>query len=340
LAAYVAAASASATVLSGEADAAVVGNGTVQPFGINQEVNIDFNGDGQVDFQIDHDRYNLNGTDIDYLQIDKNDINGASPGENILPMDGAVPFAVPEGVTQNDPWESAYANSTQGAYPLALNAGISVGPGTTFDFQEGDNYNGSGTTIRANRLIDEDMGQIDAALQPGEGLTAPTDGPNFLGLGGEVRYLGLRMALNAGPAGTGGPYNYGWIGIRIDNEADATGAVVGYAYESTPGTAIVTGDLGPTKPGDYNRNGRVDGEDFLVWQQQFGSTVPAGTGADGNNDTQVNALDYGIWTGAFGTASPVGTAVPEPASLASALVGGCVLCGAWLRKRLRRRSQA
>ena len=29
---------------------------TVQPFGINQEVNIDFNGDGQIDWQLDHDR--------------------------------------------------------------------------------------------------------------------------------------------------------------------------------------------------------------------------------------------------------------------------------------------
>ena len=31
------------------------------------------------------------------------------------------------------------------------------------------------------------------------------------------------------------PLTYGWIGIRIDNEADATGAVVGYAYENTGG---------------------------------------------------------------------------------------------------------
>jgi hypothetical protein len=47
-------------------------------------------------------------------------------------------------------------------------------------------------------------------------------------LGGQVRYLGLKMDLNNTNA-----FNYGWVGIRIDNEADATGAVVGYAYENT-----------------------------------------------------------------------------------------------------------
>jgi hypothetical protein len=36
--------------------------------------------------------------------------------------------------------------------------------------------------------------------------------------------------------------NYGWIGVRIDNEADATGAVVGYGYETT-GLPILAGQV-------------------------------------------------------------------------------------------------
>ena len=40
-----------------------------------------------------------------------------------------------------------------------------------------------------------------------------------------------------------GQINYGWIGIRITNAADATGEVVGYAYETTPGVGITAGTV-------------------------------------------------------------------------------------------------
>src|SRR4051812_10738020 len=56
--------------------AVVVGSSAVQPFGVNGSVNIDFNSDGQTDFQIDHDRVTLpsGGPTLDFLQVDKNDI--------------------------------------------------------------------------------------------------------------------------------------------------------------------------------------------------------------------------------------------------------------------------
>src|SRR4051794_34777144 len=59
LATYLTAAGAVGAVMATEAKAIVVGNNTVQPFGINGSVNIDFNSDGQTDFQIDHDRVTL-----------------------------------------------------------------------------------------------------------------------------------------------------------------------------------------------------------------------------------------------------------------------------------------
>src|SRR5690242_15165178 len=70
LAAYAAAAGAVSAVMGSEAKAVVVGNNTVQPFGINGEVRIDFNQDGQTDFSIDHDRVTLpsGGPTLDYLQ--------------------------------------------------------------------------------------------------------------------------------------------------------------------------------------------------------------------------------------------------------------------------------
>jgi hypothetical protein len=243
LASYLSAASAIGAVTAAESQAVVVGNSTVQPFGINGAVNIDFNNDGQTDFQIDHDRVNLSGSTLDYLQIDKNDVNGElnplifDPGPDTTfqatPfMDGATP--------RNDANNSAYAinPNMQGSYPAALTAGTSIGPTASFDFQESGNFQGGGKNIRANRLIDEDATQVDQMLggQPASGVQVPFNGPNFIGLGGDVRYLGLKMELN-----NAGVTNYGWVGVRIDNEADATGAVVGYGYETLPNIPIAAG---------------------------------------------------------------------------------------------------
>jgi hypothetical protein len=109
---------------------------------------------------------------------------------------------------------------------------------SSFDWQETSNFQSTGKDIRANRLIDEDATQIDQVLggQPASGVQVPFNGPNFDNLAGEVRYLGLKMELN-----NSGLTNYGWVGIRIDNEADATGAVVGYAYQTIPGRPIAAG---------------------------------------------------------------------------------------------------
>jgi hypothetical protein len=245
LAAYLTTAGAVSAAMASEAQAIVVGNNNVQPFGVNGVVSIDFNQDGQTDFQIDHDRYNLNGTNLDYLQIDKNDINGETnplafdPGPNTTFH--ATPFQ--DGATaRNDADNSGYViTGPQGSYPAALTLGSTIGPLSTFDFQEGDNFQGSGKWIRANRLIDEDATQIDQVLggRPPSGVQVPFSGPNFVGLAPtDVRYVGVKMELN-----DTGLTNYGWIGLRITNEADATGEVVGYAYETIPSVPIAAGDV-------------------------------------------------------------------------------------------------
>lgn len=246
LAAYLTAAGAVSAAMASDASAIVVGNNTVQPFGVNGVVPIDFNADGQTDFQIDHDRVTLpsGGPTLDYLQIDKNDINGEGNPLAFDPGPGccfqATPFS--DGASaRNDANNSAFLiTGAQGSYPAALTAGTPIGPPATFDWQEGDNFNGSGKWIRSNRLIDEDATQIDQVLggRPASGVQVPTNGPNFLGLGGQVRYLGLQMELN-----NSGANNYGWIGIRITNEADATGEVVGFGYQTTPGVPINAGEV-------------------------------------------------------------------------------------------------
>lgn len=67
--------------------------------------------------------------------------------------------------------------------------------------------------------------------------------------------------------------------------------------------------------GDYSGNGTVGIEDYAIWKGAFGTSVTAGTGADGNNDGLVNLADYTIWRDNLGStlAPPVQAArVPEP----------------------------
>jgi hypothetical protein len=239
LAAYLAAAGAVGSFLASEAQAVIVGSHASQSVGINGAAPIDFNSDGQIDFEIDHDRVDLGGGNVvDYLQLDKNDTNGASLGENPLPINVFDTFDL-NSTPANNTADAKYVipTATASDYPAALTLGTPIGPGSFLDFQEGDNFQASGKTIRANRLIDEDAGQVDQVLG---GLTAaqiqvPTNGPNFLGLAGQTRYLGVQMNLNSA-----GPVTYGWIGIEITNEADATANVVGWAYE-TSGSPISAG---------------------------------------------------------------------------------------------------
>jgi hypothetical protein len=256
-----------------------------------------------------------------------------------------------------------------GGYAVALKPGVEIGgsaanptgsfvPGTNWDWQEGSNFLGGGTYIRANRLIDEDMGQIDS--NEGRAVTVP-NGPqpelpdleDFIGLGGEVRYLGVRVDLNdaafPGLNNSGDPnfhqqHWYGWIGIRITNEADATGEVVGWGYETEMGKSILAGATGQAAvPGDYNGNGAVDAADYAVWRDNNGrmSGATAAQG-DGTGDGMVNAADYSFWRERFGTAGS-GTvagvdslaAVPEPSSLFLGLGTAVAMVAVFLQRKLR-----
>ena len=246
LAAYLASAGALGTAVASEAEAAIVGNSTVQPFGVNGVVNIDFNMDGQIDFQVDHDRVdltNMGGGVLDYLQIDKNDINGETNPLVFDPIAGNQAATFPPNMTTpNDANESAYVinPNMQGSYPAALTLGTPIGPTSSFDWQESNNFQSGGKWIRANRLMDEDATTIDQVLggRPASGVQVPFNGPNFDALGGDVRYLGLKMDLN-----NTNLFNYGWVGVRITNEADATGEVVGWAYQTIPGAPILAGAI-------------------------------------------------------------------------------------------------
>jgi GH25 family lysozyme M1 (1,4-beta-N-acetylmuramidase) len=98
--------------------------------------------------------------------------------------------------------------------------------------------------------------------------------------------------------------------------------------------------------GDFNRDGKVDGRDYIVWRKSKGQTVQIYSGADANGDGTINTADYTMLREHFGQTSGSGAGagaalgdgtVPEPVSIW--LVGGsfCFLAthrGLLVRRRL------
>jgi GH25 family lysozyme M1 (1,4-beta-N-acetylmuramidase) len=78
-------------------------------------------------------------------------------------------------------------------------------------------------------------------------------------------------------------------------------------------------------PGDYNRDGHVDAEDYEAWRNSFGDSGLA----DGNADGTVNAADFVIWRSAMSSAgagaAAMSAAVPEPSALLLLATAGLLL---------------
>ena len=88
-------------------------------------------------------------------------------------------------------------------------------------------------------------------------------------------------------------------------------------------------------PGDYNKNGVVDANDYVVYRKSLGQ-VGAGLPADGNNNGRIDIGDYDFWRARFGNTAGGGSgtlsqAVPEPSAWISA-VFGCLLAAAITRR--------
>jgi hypothetical protein len=147
---------------------------------------------------------------------------------------------------------------------------------------------------------------------------------------------------------TGGPDGWGSISGIVNGSATVLDGVhtidsIIFRNPSMPESAIIYMDYvvktasgnivlpaPPTDDADFDNDGDVDGEDFLIWQRGLG----AGDNSDGdaNGDNVVDGMDLDVWKQKFGVPAQAVAAIPEPASLA--------LCGAALLAMLaaRRRS--
>jgi hypothetical protein len=73
--------------------------------------------------------------------------------------------------------------------------------------------------------------------------------------------------------------------------------------------------------GDFNRDGKIDAGDYVVWRAMNGQQVARGFGADGNGDGTVDVSDYDLWRSNFGSIAGSGAenaligSVPEPSTV-------------------------
>jgi hypothetical protein len=87
-------------------------------------------------------------------------------------------------------------------------------------------------------------------------------------------------------------------------------------------------NVGAGLPGDYNRNGKVDAGDYVVWRKMLGQ-MGTGLPADGSGNGVVDQADLAFWKANFGDIGGSGSsqaarssaAVPEPGTITLIALG-------------------
>jgi hypothetical protein len=90
----------------------------------------------------------------------------------------------------------------------------------------------------------------------------------------------------------------------------------------------------PAQSGDYNNNGVVDADDFVVWRKTQGNSIIPFAGADGDGDGIVNAGDYSQWRQKFGKPPGSGaeiSSVPEVPLMLLFVMGAAAVLGSGRR---------
>jgi len=109
--------------------------------------------------------------------------------------------------------------------------------------------------------------------------------------------------------------------VIAQRQAGGANVIVDELRVGTTWASVTPTSFTPT--GDFNGDGKVDGEDYLTWQGNYGQVEATLAQGDANDDKVVDDVDFDIWKSEFGLtnlAFVAGSPVPEPLALASCAV--------------------
>ena len=171
----------------------------------------------------------------------------------------------------------------------------------------GGNWSGNGVSNTGTGTIQRQGNLDDDTAADFSWVAAASKGLQNAGL--SVPFVGGSLPVSVTPL-TGNFVNGVWTGQIIVNESaddmwlrvdDGSGHVsISNTFDVVPVNA------------DYNRNSTVDAADFVLWRKMLAMEVTPFSAADGSGDGIVGPEDYQLWTEHFGETLPgVGSGAAE-----------------------------
>jgi hypothetical protein len=118
--------------------------------------------------------------------------------------------------------------------------------------------------------------------------TNPVQSEGIVIIGTASKLWGLKV-------GTGEKVDSGFHGLY------ATGFNPGAINDGGPLVTLTPTNPPVITPGDGNNDGRVDGQDFIIWFTHFGQNISGADNGDYDGNRKVEIGDYVIWINNFGT---------------------------------------
>jgi hypothetical protein len=209
-------------------------------------------------------------------------------------------------------------NTAADSVLVALTA-VTPNPGgtvtLTFNGDVSQVLSGDGSTAAATG------GAISITDTSGNPIPVIDARPTVTGIGMNTLTLSFTGSGIVGGQLPAGTYQLNFVGngfvangraIDVANNGTATGGFFEFVFTATPGPGLA---------GDYNGDGHVNGNDFLIWQQTLSQAAdPAGSGADGNSNATIDAADLGVWQNNFGASGAAPAVTAEAAPVDKAIV--------------------